>query len=140
MAARVTHSTPMLHVAEIERSIVFYELLGFRLIDDDGCKPIGWARLHCDSGDIMFLRAEKPVDSAKQAFLFYLYTPDLAGLREHLVANNVAVPEIKRPAYMPSGTVNLADPDGYRIEIGHWGEAEQAAWVQHLEARTSQKL
>ncbi|MBS1800085.1 MAG: VOC family protein [Acidobacteria bacterium] len=135
MSARVAHSTPMLHVAEIERSIAFYEQLGFRLIDDDGCKPIGWARLHCESGDIMFLRAEKSIDARVQGFLFYLYTPDLAGLREHLAASDVAVSEIKRPAYMPSGTINLNDPDGYHIEIGHWGKAEQEAWEKHLEAR-----
>ena len=47
MTAKATHSTPMLHVAALERSIPFYELLGFRLIDSDGSKPLGWARLHC---------------------------------------------------------------------------------------------
>lgn len=137
MAARIAHSTPMLHVAEIEQSITFYELLGFRLIDDDGCKPIGWARLHCDSGDVMFLRAEKPVDPKVQGFLFYLYTPDLAGLRERLIEKGAKVSEIKRPPYMPSGMVNLDDPDGYHMEIGHWGKAEQENWEKHLEERGS---
>lgn len=133
--AKVAHSTPMLHVAAIERSIAFYQTLGFRLIDDDGCKPIGWARLHCASGDIMFLRAEHPIDATKQGFLFYLYTPDLARLREDLVAKGIAVSEIKRPPYMQSGMVNLMDPDGYHVEIGHWGEVEQAAWEGHLKTR-----
>ena len=128
MAAKVAHSTPMLHVAEIERSIAFYEVLGYRLIDDDRCTPIGWARLHCDSGDIMFLRAEKDIDPRAQGFLFYMYTPDLAGLRERLVEKGVAVSEIKRPPYMPSGTMNLVDPDGYHVEIAHWGRAEQEGW------------
>ena len=135
MAAKVAHSTPMLHVAEIERSITFYEVLGFRLIDDDGCQPIGWARMHCDSGDIMFLRAEKDIDARTQGFFFYLYTPELVELREHLVEKGVAVSEIKRPPYMPSGMVNLNDPDGYRIEIGHWGKAEQETWEKHLKER-----
>jgi len=135
MAARVAHSTPMLHVAEIERSIAFYELLGFRLIDDDHCKPIGWARMHCDSGDIMFLRAEKPIEARAQGFIFCMYAADLAGLREHLVAKEIVVSEIKRPPYMPSGTMNLADPDGYHIDIAHWGKPEQEAWEKRLKER-----
>jgi len=137
--AKVAHSTPMLHVAAIEQSIAFYEKLGFRLIDDDGCKPIGWARMHCASGDIMFLHGEHDVEAAKQGFIFYLYTPDLPALREELSAVGITVPEIKRPPYMPSGTVNLNDPDGYKIEIGHWGEAEQKQWEKHLEERLERR-
>jgi len=132
MPASVAHSTPMLHVAEIERSIAFYEQLGFRLIDTDRCTPIGWARLHCESGGIMFLRAESAIDAKVQAFLFYMYTPDLEGLRASLLEKEVTVSAIKRPPYMPSGTVNLADPDGYHIEIAHWGNAEQEAWEKRL--------
>ena len=135
MTAKATYSTPLLHVAEIERSIPFYELLGFIVIDTDGHKPIVWARLHCESGSIMFLRAEKPLDPSKQGFLFYLYTPDLAGLRKHLVANGVKVPAINYPEYMPSGKINITDPDGYHIEIGHWGEAEQNGWEKRLAAK-----
>jgi catechol 2,3-dioxygenase-like lactoylglutathione lyase family enzyme len=132
MAATVAHSTPMLHVAEIERSIAFYGQLGFKLIDTDRCTPIGWARLHCESGDIMFLRAESAIDAKAQGFLFYMYTPDLEGLRSSLLEKAVAVSAIKRPPYMPSGTVNLTDPDGYHIEIGHWGKLEQQAWEKRL--------
>jgi hypothetical protein len=40
----------MLHVASVERSIEFYKLLGFRLIDTEGCGPLGWARMHCEIG------------------------------------------------------------------------------------------
>jgi catechol 2,3-dioxygenase-like lactoylglutathione lyase family enzyme len=122
----------MLHVGEIERSIAFYEQLGFRLIDTDRCTPIGWARLHCESGDIMFLRAESAIDAKTQAFLFYMYTPDLEELRASLLEKGVTVSAIKRPLYMPSGTINLADPDGYHIEIAHWGKAEQEAWEKRL--------
>ncbi len=136
MTAKATYSTPMLHVAEIERSIRFYELLGFTTIDTEGCKPLGWARLHCESGSIMFLRLEKPLDPSKQGFLFYLYTPDLAGLREHLVANGIKVPAINYPEYMPSGKINLPDPDGYHIEIAQWGKSGQEAWEKRISAKT----
>ncbi len=137
MSAKVGYSTPLLHVAEIEKSIRFYELLGFTTIDTDGCKPLGWARLHCDDGSaVMFLRAEHPIDSSARAFMLYLYTPDLAGLREHLLANGVKVSPIKYQEYMPSGEINLADPDGYKLEIAHWGKSEQEAWKERIQAKT----
>ncbi len=135
MTAKATYSTPMLHVAEIENSIRFYELLGFAVIDSEGCNPLGWARLHCESGSIMFLRAEKPLDPSKQGFLFYLYTPDLASLRQHLLAKGVKAPPINYPEYMPSGKINLADPDGYHIEIAQWGKSEQDDWEKRLAAK-----
>ncbi len=132
MTARATHSTPMLHVADIEHSIRFYQLLGFTTIDTDRCTPLGWARLHCNGGEIMFLRAERPIDPSAQGFFFYLYTPELPALREHLVASGLQVSAIKHPGYMPSGTVNLDDPDGYHLEIAHWGQAEHEVWLKRL--------
>ena len=138
MTAKAGYSTPLLHVANIENSIRFYELLGFTTIDTDRCVPIGWARLHCDDGSaIMFLRAERPIDSSAQAFMLYMYTPELKGLRERLVAAGVKVPPINYPEYMPSGKINIADPDGYKIEIAHWGKVEQQAWEERL--KTSPK-
>lgn len=135
MSVKAGYATPLLHVAEIERSIRFYELLGFTTIDTDRCVLIGWARLHCDDRSaVMFLRAEHPIDSPAQAFMFYMYTPDLAGLREQLLVNGVKVPAIGYPEYMPSGKINISDPDGYKIEIGHWGKSEQEAWEKRIGA------
>lgn len=140
MTAKAGYSTPMLHVASIERSIHFYELLGFATIDTDGCDPIGWARIHCEGGALMFLRGEdghEPVDGSKQAFMLYMYTDDLVDLRENLLANGVKVPPISRPPYMPSGEIMLADPDGYKVLVAHWGKAEQQAWEKRLQERKS---
>lgn len=133
MSIKAGYSTPMLHVVEIERSIRFYELLGFVLIDTDRCEPkLGWARMHCEGGAVMFLRSEHEAENLAAGFFLYMYTPDLAGLREHLLANGVEVSAIKYPGYMPSGTVNLRDPDGCFIEIGHWGTGEQEAWEKRI--------
>lgn len=129
------YSTPMLHVASIEKSIAFYELLGFKLIDSTDEKPLEWARLHCESGSLMFLRAEHTVDPSKQGFLLYMYTPDLPALREQLVAAGVNAGLIKRPEYMPSGMINFRDPDGYIIEIGQWGREDHERWEKHLAER-----
>ena len=47
----------MLHAMDIERSLAFYELLGFVTVDSDCGKPLGWARMHCEGGALMFVRA-----------------------------------------------------------------------------------
>jgi catechol 2,3-dioxygenase-like lactoylglutathione lyase family enzyme len=136
MDVKAGYSTPLLHVAEIERSIRFYQLLGFTLIDSDGCDPICWARMHCEDGSaVMFLRAEHAIDPSTQAFMLYMYTPDLVGLRERLLAAGVKVPPIGYPEYMRSGKINITDPDGSKIEIGHWGKLEQEAWEKRLAAK-----
>jgi hypothetical protein len=135
MSVNVGYSTPLLHVAEIERSIRFYEQLGFTTVDTDRCTPLGWARLHCEGGAVMFLRAEHPIDASAQAVMLCMYTPDLAGLREHLLASDVAVPPIDYPGYLPSGKFNISDPDGYHIEVVHWGKPEQEAWEKQISTK-----
>jgi len=132
MPPKAGYCTPMLHVADVVRSIRFYEKLGFTLIDHEGTNPICWARVHCEGGALMFLRnEEEPMHPAKQAVLFYLYTPDLPALREHLLAQGVEVSAISHPPHMQSGEVCLRDPDGYFIQIGHWGEKEHAEWEKN---------
>jgi hypothetical protein len=121
-------------VAEIKKSIPFYGRLGFATIDTDRCEPLGWARLHCQGGAVMFLRAGHPIDASAQGVIFCMYSPDLAGLREHLLASGVAVPPIDYPEYLPSGKFNITDPDGYHIEVVHWGKPEQEAWEKRIGA------
>ena len=77
MSAKATYSTPMLHAMDIERSLAFYELLGFVTVNTNGGKPLGWARAHCEGGALMFLRAAHPVDPAVQGVMLYMYSPDL---------------------------------------------------------------
>lgn len=140
MTAKVGYSTPLLHVAEIEKSIEFYEQLGFTVIDTDRIKPLGWARLHCEGGAVMFLRAEEPLTASAQSVLLYMYTPDLVGLRERLLAGGVKVPAIGYPEYMPSGEICISDPDGYTILVGHWGKSEQEAWEKRIGAEALEAL
>jgi len=131
-------STPMLHVADVARSIRFYALLGFELIDVEGAPDCpGWARMQCEGGAIMFLLAESehPVDPTKQGILLAMYTPDLPALCGHLAANDVPPPPITYPDYMPSGQITLRDPDGYVVGINHWGKKEHDAWEHGLTAK-----
>jgi Glyoxalase/Bleomycin resistance protein/Dioxygenase superfamily len=132
MSAKVGYSTPMLHVEEIEKSIRFYEMLGFVTVDTDRGKPLGWARMHCEGGALMFLRAEEPLDPRTKTTMLYMYAPDLVALREQLLAGGVAVPSISYPGYMPSGEIQLRDPDGYFVLVAHWGKTEKEAWEKRI--------
>lgn len=141
MPPNAGYSTPMLHVADVMRSIRFYELLGFDLIDTEGPAGCpGWARVHCEGGAIMFLLAEEPFDASVQSVLLAMYTPDLPALREHLLANGVKAPPITCPGYMPSGQITLKDPDGYIVNINHWGNAEHSAWLKNIEQKKKSGL
>jgi len=81
----------------------------------------------------MLVRAEEGLDkSAAHAVLLYVYTPDLVGLREQLLANQVEVSPIRYPGYMPSGELSVDDPDGYSVLVAHWGSAEQEAWEKRI--------
>ncbi len=141
MAVKAGYSTPLLHVADVERSVRFYALLGFETIDvERGGDSIGWARVHCQGGAIMFVRAEEPQQSPHDRFLLYLYTPDLPALCEQLVAAGVDVGPIGHPAHMRSGEVRVRDPDGYTLLIGHWGDEEHEAWERQRERKRAEGL
>jgi len=131
----------MLEVADVSRSIKFYGLLGFELIDTEGDRSrLGWARMQCEGGALMFLLTDEPLDLSEQGILLAMYTPDLPALREHLVANGVEASAIAHPAYMPSGSVTLRDPDGYTVAIHHWSDAEHTAWLKSIEQKKQQGL
>ena len=138
MAPKAGWITPMLHVKIVRASIEFYQLVGFKLIDVEGCDTPGWARLHCDDGSaIMLLRAEEPenIDPEKQAIMLVLYTADLPAFRGHMIASGVTMPKIEHPPWMPSGHVLFRDPDGYRVAVNHWSDMEHQAWLKQLEEK-----
>ena len=80
-----------------------------------------WAHVACESAELMFARASEPVVASQQAVLFYLYSPDLIALRDHLLASGVRVSTITYPDYMAKGEVRVEDPDGYCLLIGQAG-------------------
>jgi hypothetical protein len=140
MTPRARYSTPLLHVADIARSQQFYELLGFETVDthrENG--QLQWARMHCEGGALMFDRAEKPVQAQQQSIVLYMYTPDLAGLRQHLLSNGLGIRYVDtliyRPPYRPGDEDCLVDPDGYVVLVGHWDEAEHADWLRRIEEK-----
>ena len=113
----------MAHVADVQRAIDFYKLMGMELRGSlkNSSGDLQWAHVGCEQADLMLTRASEPVVASQQAVLFYLYSPNLIALREHLIAAGVGVSAITYPAYMPKGEVRVDDPDGYCLLIGQAG-------------------
>ena len=116
----VTGLVPFAHVADVERSAAFYRLLGFEVNDTfeaDG--TLQWAWLESEKAALMLARAEAPIEPRQQAVLFYLYARDLAGLRDHLVAQGVTPGpgEIIDGSPGPRQEMRVTDPDGYYLMI-----------------------
>lgn len=126
----------MAHVADVEASLKFYELFGF--ITESRLQHGGqtrWAMLASKEARLMLAASSGPIAAEQQAILFYLYSPDVAGLRSYLLKNGLfdggeycgqagpnngrrVVFEVTRPEYMPEGEIRVSDPDGYCLLIG----------------------
>jgi catechol 2,3-dioxygenase-like lactoylglutathione lyase family enzyme len=116
---------PMLHVADVARSIAFYKHLGFEVGNrepKDG--PIHWCWLYQPAApdwkrgaNLMLATSECPIQASAQSSLFYLYAADLVSLREQLLAQGLKPGEITYPFYLPKGELQLRDPDGFVLMI-----------------------
>src|SRR3954451_1806817 len=120
MSARdhVTDLVPFVHVADVDRSVAFYERLGF--VMEHEVAPEGrriWAFLERGDARLMVAEADEPVDPHAQAVLFYLYTRDLDALRARLLDAGVAAGEIATGGPGRDRQMALADLDGYRLMV-----------------------
>jgi predicted enzyme related to lactoylglutathione lyase len=115
----------MAFVAEVERSIAFYELLGFEVANtftEEGETGLAWAWLQCGEANLMLAAADGPIPADQQKVLFYLYTDDVAVARQSLADAGLSPGEIWTPFYAPRGEFKLVDPDGYVLMITHTGD------------------
>jgi catechol 2,3-dioxygenase-like lactoylglutathione lyase family enzyme len=110
---------PMAPVADVSRSIEFYERLGFEVdntVEDDG--RLQWAYLRNDGAHLMLTRTDEPVAPERQTMLFYLYPADLVAFHQELQAKGLDVGSIEERFYMEQGEFELTDPDGYCLLVG----------------------
>src|SRR5271168_2453534 len=84
MAPKTIQFVPMVHAINLKTTIDFYSLLGFEPTgkQNDAEGKMIWTWLRCGSCDVMFSRADEPIDDAKQGVLFYLYTENIIAMRE----------------------------------------------------------
>ena len=116
---------PMVFVLEVERSIAFYQQLGFEVANtftEEGTTGLAWAWLQCGAAHLMLAAAEEPIAADQQKALFYLYTDDVAVARKSLAEAGLSPGEIWTPFYAPRGEFKLVDPDGYVLMITHTGD------------------
>jgi hypothetical protein len=122
---RVSGLTPFVHVADVGRSIAFYERLGFTVSDTHVHEgALDGAALESGGARLMVARAGPPGPEACRTVLRYLYTGDLAALREHLVAAGIAVGPIGDGTPGPGREMALSDPDGYCLMIAEMEQPE----------------
>jgi catechol 2,3-dioxygenase-like lactoylglutathione lyase family enzyme len=117
-ADRVSELIPFVQVLDIDRSIAFYEVLGFEVTDKyvhDG--KLDFAALESGAARTMLVRAAGAIDPGQQRVRFYLYTQDLDALRSHLSENGVGAGPIVDGAPGPKREMTVRDPDGWCLMI-----------------------
>jgi catechol 2,3-dioxygenase-like lactoylglutathione lyase family enzyme len=115
----VVDLVPFILVADVERSIGFYEALGFRVIKRYG--PHGrleFAGLEATSAaKVMLARVDEVPEWDPDAEFpghLCLYTADIDALRERLLAAGLDADEIEQgPGPGPNRQMCVRDPDGH---------------------------
>jgi predicted enzyme related to lactoylglutathione lyase len=122
---RVRGLIPFVHVEDVERSIAFYYHLGFIVASVYKYRGTAvWAELRSEGAELMVSTDGDSIDPAGQGVLFYLYSDDLAALREQLLVNGIHVGEIEDGTPGPSQEMRLSDPDGYVLMVAQLETAE----------------
>jgi predicted enzyme related to lactoylglutathione lyase len=107
----------LIHVSDVQRSVEFYQKLGFELgkaplKNEQGVAFFAW--LHRgQASQIMVTRTGRPLNPGAQDMLFYLYVEDMPAYREQLIARGIKVGEVKYPFWSPGGEFRIDDPDGW---------------------------
>jgi ketosteroid isomerase-like protein len=115
---RVNRLVPFVRVTEVERSVGFYHHLGFTVKSVFKYRDrLSWAALESDGAEVMFEGTSEPIDRERQGVLFYLYSDDLAALRDQLLAAGIKAGEIEDGSPDPSQEMCLTDPDGYVLMV-----------------------
>jgi ketosteroid isomerase-like protein len=115
---RVNRLVPFVKVTDVERSVGFYHHLGFNLESVFKYRDrMSWAALESDGAELMFEGTTDPIDHDRQSVLFYLYSSDLAALRDQLLAAGIEAGEIEDGSPGPREEMRVADPDGYVLMV-----------------------
>ena len=148
-APPVHRLVPFVYVGDVDASIAFYALLGFRALqvnrDHDGTANWAWCETHDITlgrgpAQIMLSRSGRPITPDHQDIFFYMHCADIVALRNSLLARGLVdagefkarssphdrrgiVFTITHPAHMREGEFRIHDPDGYAILVG------QCDWV-----------
>jgi predicted enzyme related to lactoylglutathione lyase len=117
-ADAVSDLVPFAHVTDVDRSVAFYERLGFEPHHEamSGGRRM-WAFLERGDARLMVAEADGAFDPEAQGVIFYLYTRDLDALRARLLDRGVEAGKITTGGPGPDRQLELADPDGYVLMV-----------------------
>jgi hypothetical protein len=114
----VSRLVPFVRVVDVERSVAFYCHLGFAVEDVATYQDrLSWASLRSEGAEMMLEGTQGPSDPDRQRVLFYLYSRDLAALREQLIGAGIEAGEIEDGTPGPREEMRVIDPDGYVLMI-----------------------
>jgi catechol 2,3-dioxygenase-like lactoylglutathione lyase family enzyme len=114
----INRLVPFVRVVDVEASVAFYAHLGFTVADTAKYKDrLSWASIQSGDAEIMFEGTYGPSDPDHQRVQFYLYSQDLAALRDRLLAAGIDAGEIEDGSPGPREEMRVADPDGYVLMI-----------------------
>ena len=114
---RVNGLIPFVHVRNVGRSIDFYYHLGFVVTSVYKYRGSpAWAELRSEDALLMVSTGD-PIDQSDQGILFYLYSTNLAALREQLQTAGITAGEIEDGTPGPREQMRLTDPDGYVLMV-----------------------
>jgi ketosteroid isomerase-like protein/catechol 2,3-dioxygenase-like lactoylglutathione lyase family enzyme len=115
---RVNGLVPFVKVKDVERSVTFYAHLGF-IVDSvaEYGGHLSWAALESDGAEIMFEGVGDSIDQDRQDVLFYLYSQDIAALRDQLLTAGIEAGEIEDGSPGPRQEMRVTDPDGYVLMV-----------------------
>lgn len=115
---RVNRLVPFVKVTNVERSVGFYHHLGFTVQSVFKYRDrLSWAALESDGAEMMFEGTNDPIDHDRQGVLFYLYSHDLAALRDQLLAAGIEAGTIEDGSPGPRQEMRVVDPDGYMLMV-----------------------
>jgi catechol 2,3-dioxygenase-like lactoylglutathione lyase family enzyme len=112
---KMTRLIPMLPVANLARTIAFYEKLGFKV--EQRRDDWGWAMLCLDDCRVMVDRSINVDARAPRLGVLYLYFDDLGELHRRVRQSGLSVPEPEVTFYGMT-EFRLDDPDGNRLWLG----------------------
>lgn len=115
--------TPMLSVADLQRTIAFYcDELGFRCVSTFGDPRPVWCLLQRDNVEVMF-NAPPPAEMAglptraKDFQIFYFYPEDVVALHAAWRSKGLPAGDLRVTVYGMK-EFELRDPDGYWLWFG----------------------
>ena len=118
---KTTQLVSMISVKDIERSIEFYQHLGFEVgntFQPEGATKPAWAWLRSGGAQLMLSATSEPVVHT-HSVLFYAYTEDVEAAHASLVEAGLNPGTITKPFYAPRGEFKTIDPDGYVVMVTH---------------------